>query len=139
MLSLITLISALIYPAQSVKIVSTSTIIESETPTVILKEPTSKKQLVTTEGRFIIAEGNSNHLFEPSDFIKEHIVQNYDDNTRRTKTDENVRSSNDDTHIQSADQFLVYNKCCLFNLIKLNLYNHTTYRTQLTRKKTKDC
>ncbi|CAM2696930.1 unnamed protein product [Rotaria socialis] len=90
MLSLITLISALIYPAQSVKIVSTSTIIESETPTVILKEPTSKKQLVTTEGRFIIAEGNSNHLFEPSDFIKEHIVQNYDDNTRRTKTDENI-------------------------------------------------
>ncbi|CAF1330372.1 unnamed protein product [Rotaria magnacalcarata] len=109
MLSLITLISALIYPAQSVKIVSTSTIIESETPNIILKKPTSKneEQLVTTEGRLIIAEGNSDHLFEPSDFIKEHIAQNYDDDTRRTKTDENIRSSNDNTHIQVIENHFI--------------------------------
>jgi hypothetical protein len=27
------------------------------------------------EGRFIIAEGNSDHLFRPGDFVKEDAVQ----------------------------------------------------------------
>lgn len=43
------------------------------------------------EGRFIIVEGNSDHLFRPHDFIKEDAIQLSEGDTKDTKNDDKVR------------------------------------------------
>jgi len=40
---------------------------------------------VAIEGQFIVAEGNSDHLFRPHDFIKEDAIQLNEGDTADTK------------------------------------------------------
>ncbi|CAF0844080.1 unnamed protein product [Rotaria sordida] len=95
MLLLIVFVSALIYPTDSLKIVPPATIIQSQTPTGISIEHilNNDEQSVAIEGQFIIAEGNSDHLFRSYDFIKEDIVQINKGDTENTKNDAKIRCS----------------------------------------------
>jgi len=108
MLLLLFLVSALLYPIDSLKIVPPSAIIEPQIPADISVQPESKndgilatvfdmmiffflEQPIAIEGRFIVAEGNSDHLFRPYDFIKEDAVQLGEGDTKDTKNDDKVR------------------------------------------------
>ncbi len=49
------------------------------------------EQPVAIEGRFIIAEGNSDHLFRPYDFVKEEAIQLGEGDTKDTEKNDKVR------------------------------------------------
>ncbi|CAF0761985.1 unnamed protein product [Adineta ricciae] len=90
MLLLIVLLGALIYPIESLTPVPSSNVIKAELPMTTSTKPHAQKtneQPIVIEGRFIIAEGNSDHLFRPSDFIKEEAVQCAEGDTKTTKND----------------------------------------------------
>ncbi|CAF0729930.1 unnamed protein product [Adineta ricciae] len=90
LLLIVLLLGTLIYPIESLTPMPSSNAIESElTMTTSTKPHTHKKneQPIAIEGRFIIAEGNSDHLFHPSDFIKEEAVQCVEGDTKTTKND----------------------------------------------------
>ncbi|CAF2325206.1 unnamed protein product [Rotaria sp. Silwood2] len=89
MLLLIVFISALIYSTDSLKIALPTTIIQSQTPAGISIGRTSTND----EGQFIIADGNSDHLFRSYDFIKEDIVKFNEGDTENTKNDVKIRCS----------------------------------------------
>jgi hypothetical protein len=91
MLLLIVLVSALIYPIDSFKMTPPFANIEPQVPADISIQYTTKndgrltgifnimmsfflEQPVAIEGQFIVAEGNSDHLFRPYDFIKEDAI-----------------------------------------------------------------
>ncbi|CAF3789683.1 unnamed protein product [Adineta steineri] len=97
MLLLIIFISILIYPIDNLIKGSLSPNTESETSVdTTLQRPLKKDgQPAVIEGQFIIAEGNSDHLFRPSDFLKEEVVQLGEAETEDTKDDDKVRYSYD--------------------------------------------
>lgn len=43
------------------------------------------EQPMIIEGRFIIVEGNTDHLFRPEDFIKEEAIQLSEGDTKDTQ------------------------------------------------------
>ncbi|CAF0897761.1 unnamed protein product [Adineta steineri] len=112
MLLLIIFISILIYPIDNLIKGSLSPNTESETSVdTTLQRPLKKDGTVVNtvdilmslflgqpaviEGQFIIAEGNSDHLFRPSDFLKEEVVQLGEAETKDTKNDDKVSHSYD--------------------------------------------
>jgi hypothetical protein len=110
MVLLIFLVVAVLCQINALEIIPPSSIIEPQIPVDIsIKRPPPKDdgmltnvfdivmffscldQPIAIEGEFIVAEGNSDHLFRPYDFIKKDAIQLGEGDTKDTKTDDKVR------------------------------------------------